>query len=382
MPEELKGYKLGIWDETNQLQEALMFEPGLEAYLGTLLPQEESLFFDSFDIVKGKKEFENLVQILQELGVNVHNGRDILGTHPNFEPINAVSSQQIGDIEKASEFGLIHSITKKYPKADFGTVSALFYSDATKYGLNEAYALNYWLSFGTPLCNMYFSRDQFNVVGNKLVASKMKFPIRQPEVTVAAYILDKLGIHPDLEITGPGTFEGGDMIVWNGAVYIGNGMRTSQHAIEQILPHIPKGYDLFAVKSPNGSFTEEMEIMHLDTYFMPVDKRAVLMCPEVAEQCTVFAYGKNSFHSHGNLLNTIENQGYKVLPVPKGEQKYAAANLLVVKPGEVIVPLSSNGRTISALKEHGANIHYAEIKQLTQGWGGVHCMVGQLSRGE
>ena len=269
----------------------------------------------------------------------------------------------------------------KYPNVNLDIIYELFYSDATRHGIYPAYILNYWLSFGTPLCNMYFSRDQFNVAGDKVILSKMKFPVRQPEVAVTKYILDKLGIPHTVEITEPGTFEGGDAIVWNKVVYIGKGMRTNSDAIEQILPHIPKGYDAFVVEPPNGSFREEMEIMHLDTYFMPIDSNAILLCPDVAEQCNVFVYNKTGLSHHGNLLKTLEHQGYKILDIPKEEQKKASANLLVVKTGEVIVPLSSNGTTVSKLKEYGANIHYAEITQLTQGWGGVHCTVGQLYRG-
>src|SRR3989304_3620167 len=69
------GY--GIRDEVSKLEVAAVFDPGVETYIGTLAPSK-NLFFSNFDILRGREEHSNLVNILEKEGVKIVNFRDAL----------------------------------------------------------------------------------------------------------------------------------------------------------------------------------------------------------------------------------------------------------------------------------------------------------------
>ncbi len=369
-----------VEDEAGVLKLAGVFgPPGMEAELAQQFPPEESLIFP-FDVGEAQKEFKAFVQVLKSKEVMVTNLREAYAK--TLEPA------------KISAAELLDSVGRRFPKVNKKSLKSLLQTDIELVGEEKAVTLNQELSlkYGIPLGNIYFARDQANVVYDTCVLGNMKFDVRKPEVGII-----KKALASEQAITNKpvrfhqvenGTFEGGDMMLFDGSLYIGRGMRTSLSGIQDIACYSPLGFPdqrtggfkpIQVVEIPvTGSWQGDMDIMHLDTFFMPLDSKRVLGCKEVLGKCKLHTvYGRNWGSTESNFLEFLERH-YEVLDVPKAEQESYAANVLVVSPGSVIVPSDYNTGTNEVLKRSGVYTTSLDMRHLTMGLGATHCMALQL----
>lgn len=173
-----------VEDEIGNLKSVGLFgPPGVESYLAQFWPQEQSLFFGNFDVVKARDEFEGLVKLLEGLDVQVVD-------------LKAGFCSGLSEPEISAEL-LVKKLLEKVEKADTKILEALLQKDAVKFGEAKAVALNLPLSYEPeiPMGNIYFARDQSNVLIDKCILGKMKFPIRQPEVGIIHKVLQNLRLH-------------------------------------------------------------------------------------------------------------------------------------------------------------------------------------------
>jgi N-dimethylarginine dimethylaminohydrolase len=258
---------------------------------------------------------------------------------------------------------------------DVGTLAHLLDLDAKMYGSEDkAIAMNAALSLipELPLGNIFFARDQANVLFDTCFLSNMKYPIRQPEVAVIKAALEKMGYKKFVQITD-GTFEGGDGMVMKGAAYIGSGMRTSPAAVAQIAGCLQdQGKLTYMVTIPDqGGWHENMEVMHLDTFGMPVSQSHYYGCIPVLQQCTT----KNMLSGEDEtFMAHLMGKGFNICGIPVDEQKNYAANMMGVKPGVVVAPSDYNPETTASLINDGITVHSAKLIHLTQAVGATHCM--------
>lgn len=356
-----------VTNEVGELKKAGLFgPPGIESYLTQFFEPGISLFFDSFDVIEGQSEFKGLARLLQSLGIEVI---DLKGAYScTLQPPDLNAEE------------LLDGLLKKVPQSDKSVLEKLLHLDAQSYGEEKAVALNERLSLypALPMGNIFFARDQANVVFDTCVLSNMKFDIRKPEVAVIYNALKSLGYSKFLQVSY-GAFEGGDAMIIGNEIYIGNGMRTEFQGAQQIARYFKQqGKKVYAVKIPEtGSFNGDMEIMHLDTFFMPLTDSKAIGCLQVLEGCKVvdLETGRES-----PFLDHLVNAGYVVLDVPKKEQKNYAANMLVTKPGTAVVPLDYNPITAETLTKNGVKVYSAALSHLTKAVGATHCMALQIEK--
>ncbi len=356
-----------VTNEVGELKKAGLFgPPGIESYLTQFLAPEVSLFFESFDIIEGQSEFRGLAKLLKSLGIEVI---DLKMAYAGTLPNPTLNAEQF-----------LEMVLRKVPQSDTSVLESLLHSDAQVYGEEKAVALNESLCLSAPLPmgNLFFARDQANVVFDTCLLSNMKFDIRKPEVAVIYNALKSLGYSKFLQISD-GTFEGGDAMIIGNDVYVGNGMRTEFEGVQQIAGYFQQhGKKVYRVKIPRtGSFNGDMEIMHLDTFFMPLTDKKAIGCSKVLEACTVIDLETGR---ELPFLDQLVTAGYAVLNIPKAEQKNYAANMLVIKPGVVIAPSDYNPVTTDILTKNGVTVYSAALSHLTKAVGATHCMTLQIEK--
>ena len=356
-----------VTNEVGELKKVGLFgPPGIESYLTQFFDPEVSLLFESFDVIEGQSEFKGLAKLLQSLGVEVI---DLKGAYVYTLPPPTLNAEK-----------LLEGLLKKVPQSDKSVLENLLHLDAQNYGEEKAVALNESLSLypTLPMGNIFFARDQANVIFDTCVLSNMKFDIRKPEVAVIYNALKSLGYSKFLQVSD-GAFEGGDAMIIGNDVYVGNGMRTDFQGAQQIARYFKQqGKKVYLVKIPRtGSFNGDMEIMHLDTFFMPLTDKKAIGCLQVLEECKVIDLETDS---ELPFLDRLVNAGYDVLNIPKAEQKNYAANMLVTKPGAVIVPSDYNQVTTDTLTKNGVTANSAALLHLTKAVGATHCMALQIEK--
>lgn len=357
--------KFYVADEVAPLRAVGLFgPPGIESYLAQFWPEEESLFLRKFNVREAQSEFDGLAAILEGMGIEVVNLRAAFAQIQNGRPMSA---------EK-----LVKALSEKVPEADKNTIEELMHRDALSYGERNAAALNTALSYkpAIPMGNIHFARDQSNVFLDTCIIGNMAYPVRKAETSVVHKALKSLGYGSFLHLKD-GAFEGGDGMIINGKAYIGAGIRTTPDAVHKIREHLEM--PTFMVENPpSGSWREDMQRIHLDTYFMPLSESKVIGCMEILQSCTIHDLQSGA---ERNFLDYL-GEHFEVLDIPRKEQKNFAANMLVVEPGTVIVPSDYNYHTNAVLEEHGVKTINTGLKQLTGGGGATHCMVLQLEKHE
>tara|TARA_Y100000310_G_scaffold204590_1_gene204830 strand:+ start:1439 stop:2539 length:1101 start_codon:yes stop_codon:yes gene_type:complete len=362
---------MNVTNEVGTLKEVGLFgPPGIETYLAQFYPPEISHFFESFDICAGHQEFLGFQSLLSELGITI---LDLKGAYALKLESPTLSSEELVDklVKKIED----SPHTTESPNKS--TLEYLLQLDANSYGEEAAVALNEALSLNPelPLGNIFFARDQANVLFDTCFLSNMKNEIRKPEVAIIKSALLEMGCTNFYQVS-EGTFEGGDAMIIGGDVYIGCGMRTDPKAVAEIATELyKKGIDTYQLSVPDqGSWKGNMEIMHFDTFGMHVDDSIVYGCKSVFYQCTATSMQTKKTES---LMDHFITKGITVEDIPQEEQKNYAANMLVVAPKTVIVASDYNPKTTAKLQNNGVQVYSAKLEHLTQAVGATHCMALQ-----
>lgn len=397
--------EVGVWSEIAPLRKLIIWgEPGCETALGQLLPQKESLFLQNFDVAVGRGEYIRMKQMLLDQGVDLVVVKDAYAKVTERQPFPSAptSLQELERkmIERAIELYEKHHIGDL--EKVIGWISGLLAADAESYGEDSAIKLNWILSLAgeKPMSNIFYARDQSNVIGDRIVMSKMRYPIRVPEVELYRQAYEQLGLGSLTFMTSQGTIEGGDTMIWGDTCYIGVAVRTSREAVEEIYRGIGKrlekrGIKMAIVENPelvelniglgDKPTDDDMNSMHLDTFWTPLGSDTVLACmEEVSMRRIAFVSEKDGgvvFEEAENFADYMERRGFKVINVTRQEQHDYSTNLLHLGNGTVIVPLEKNERVISELRKIGLNVLTPDIKELVGGYGAVHCMTASLVRG-
>ena len=386
----------GVTDENDTLRTALLWGPvSTETYLASLHPEDVSLFYDDMDVIGARAEFHGFHQALSEQGVELAIGRDILADveqEPTVPSIDALADLLLA---KAREIEEAHD---KYSGKDHeAIIRALLDRDVKRYGEPTAIALNEQLALfaSLPLGNIMFACDQMKFIGEKRVRSRFAFPIRKPEAQLFQQIYDQLGMNECIKVPDGETFEGGDLYIHNGVVYIGVGARTSMGAVKHIFTEArgeldKNGLSMAAVvdqKLTGKSRRESMDYMHLDTWSAPLDKRTVMVYPEEANGRMVALLSEDRDGavrvSETGLSYTdfLRRRGSDVIEHDvEEEQRGFAFNNLCIDDKTVLVANGANHGLLETLERLGKNVVILDLAESTKGYGAAHCMTAQLLR--
>lgn len=147
-----------------------------------------------------------------------------------------------------------------------------------------------------------------------------------------------------LEIEGPGTIEGGDILTTEAEILVGRSARTDAAGIAELASLVqPRGYRLREVETPPG-------VLHFKTDCSLLDADTIL--------------------STGRLAATGSFAGYRVLTLPDGEE--AAANAIRVND-TVILP-AGFPRTAEMLERAGYRIRPVGNRECAKLDGGMSCL--------
>ena len=399
-----------VFNETDPLKDLVIWgEPGCETILGQLLPEDESLFCKKFDVLEGRSEFKNMQKLLENSGINVIRMKDVIAENPIIDPNMPNTISELSELIKRRGRDF-YEFYKDHP--DYGVnkekgeykgdlrildyVDQILAEDVLKYhGEEKAIALNWTLciSEDRPMANIMYARDQSNALGDKIIMSRMKREIRQPEVKLFRRGYQLLGYEDKLVDVDGGNFEGGDAFMFGNNCLVGCDVRTNQEGIKRIYKGIKsllesRGMKLYSVAYDGEERKpgEEMDAMHLDTYMMPLNEDKVLACGEEVDKRRVelvsFNKGDISFKNIGSLRDFLKLIEVEVIDISKEEQMGYSTNFLHLGNNTVVVPLDDeehrNVNTI--MRKLGLDVKVANIKELVGGYGAVHCMTAALLR--
>lgn len=405
---EING-SFGVFEETEPLRKVVMWgQPGPEAVIAQILPEKISCFLENFSVIKARKEFEVARGMIETYGVEIIQVKDLLIKmidKQNLRPEHTLEGLKDALVQKALTY------SKKYPGGctkEIEEIGGMVDEDATKYKnegavivMNEMLSLS--REFDLPLANVVYARDQSNVAGRAWIWSSMRHEIRQPEVALYQKVLEYSNIvnlsnfDKIVKVTGDGRFEGGDGIVNGGVYYVGIGGRTNWEGVKQIAPAVlSQGLKLVVfrdIKKAKG-LENEMQVMHLDTMWMPSDINTIVACDLQVEGRFAFEVfeekGQLQLKGLGKMDEYMKQRGASIISLSDEEQKAFAPNFLNLGNNTIILSLvkeesinrEAGEQTIEEkLKAEGMVVLNADLKAITKGYGGLHCMTAAIKRG-
>lgn len=392
--------RLGIFEETSILRRNMMWgAPGAECALAQLLPAEVSCFYEQFNVAGARSEFNNTLELLKKTSpkLEIILVKDLFAQMVRRQGLK--SDLNLSDLlakldGKADEFYDKYKIGDSDHLKQVKTWMRDFVNeDVEKYGEKEAIYMNDRLANfeGLPMANVLYARDQSNLAGNVWIWSSMRHEIRQPEVALYKEVIRSSGILGDniiqVEVNEKGRFEGGDLIVSGGICYIGVGGRTTLEGIKQIAPTIIKNglpvvivYDERRDKGLDG----EMDVMHLDTFAMPIDENTFVACSTEVDRRTVkrvtLINGEADIKDWGPLSEFLKMREIDLVEITKEEQEKHASNFVNLGFRTAILTLLTPDLS-EKLRKQRLEIHNADLQNITDGYGGLHCMSAPIERG-
>jgi dimethylargininase len=142
-------------------------------------------------------------------------------------------------------------------------------------------------------------------------------------------------------VKNPGTLEGGDVLITDQGLFVGESQRTNKEGIRQLsicLDHL----QVKAVKT---------KLLHLLCGCCYLSQRTIIIAPD--------------------LVDPNSLPGFRFITIPL-EEAYAA-DALYVGDGRVIIP-SGFPRTVMKLKEAGYRPIEVDVSEFYKGDGGVTCL--------
>ena len=198
-----------------------------------------------------------------------------------------------------------------------------------------------------------FTRDIGFVIDQTLYVASLKRTIRQGEQQVLKRELEKKQI-PFNEIQS-GTIEGGDVIVEQGMLFVGESSRTSRESVKQLSTAHPDR-TIHIIR-----FDEKY--LHLDCVFNPVSRNMALIYREAISPDSV----------------KILEQHYQLIEVTKEEQFTLATNVLSIGHNKVI-GLPQNIRANAKLREAGFTVIEVDFSEIIKSGGSFRCITLPIRR--
>ena len=397
-----KKFESGIrvYSEIGQLRKVLVKRPGRELHFISPSNCTELLFSAILDWRQAGKEHDAFCKILTQNGVEVVYIEDLL-----LETWNSVTDKE-RDLFIKKYISESKVKDKKLEQKIFN-----YLKSRSAYGVFDsmiAGITTYDLQIGKerdilvtqPMPNMYFTRDTFSSVGNGIVVSSMKYPVRKRETLFIWFIFTYHPVYKHtpqyLDRNNEFTIEGGDVFPYNDdTLVIGVSDRTKIESIKDLAKHLYESKDSKFKRIVAINVPHKWNLMHLDTWLTMVDYDKFLYSPNVtanlkfwkidltAPKLTMVEYDSNL----ESLLESIIGKLPVMIPVAGSfsqlavdvETHFDATNFLVIKPG-LVVGYGRNYHTIEALRKAGVEVLTFDGDQLSLGMGSSRCMSMPLVR--
>lgn len=404
--------QVNVRNEIMPLKRVLLHRPGQE--VENLTPEYlERLLFDDIPwLEQAQKEHDAFAEILRENGVEVVYLDELAAEAINDPKVKEEflnqfikeadvtcpkTAQQVYDYLNAIEDNkaLIQKTMagirrEEIPASEHASLADL---------VDQSYPF-----ITDPMPNLYFTRDPFATVGDKISLNRMYSVTRNRETIYADFIFR---YHPEYKGTQKiynrdfvPSIEGGDILNLSAEVVaVGISQRTTPQAIEEFARQLffktegNKVTTVLAIDIP-----KTRAYMHLDTVFTQVDYDKFTIHPGIQGPLQVFAISKGegeelkieklNMELEDILSTYLKLDNVTLIPCGRGdaiaaerEQWNDGSNTLCIKPGHVVV-YSRNYVTNELLEKHGITLHIIPSSELSRGRGGPRCMSMPLLREE
>lgn len=185
-----------------------------------------------------------------------------------------------------------------------------------------------------------FVEDTALVLEELAVIARPGAASRRPETESVAAALGRF--RPLRRIGGPGTLDGGDVLLTGRVLFVGlSGRTTSEGAAELARLVAPAGYEVRLVPVRG--------CLHLKSAVSEVADATLLINPE--------------------WVDPADFEGYRLIPIDPAEE--FAANALRI--GTQVIHAASFPRTAQRLRAEGFDVRKVEADELAKAEGGVTC---------
>lgn len=190
-----------------------------------------------------------------------------------------------------------------------------------------------------------FVEDTMVVYGDLAVIARAGAPERRPEILAAESMVRELGYRV-VRIEEPGTLDGGDVLKFDGTVWVGLGGRTNLAGVEQLRAHVTQfGASVIAVPVA--------KVLHLKSGVTALPDGTVIGFEPLVDDPSVWA---------GHFLS---------VPEPSGAH--------VVHLGETTVLMAASApATVRLLEERGLTVVTVDISEFEKLEGCVTCLSVRL----
>lgn len=413
--------QLSVHNEVGRLRQVMLHRPGDE--LLNLSPSNlEPLLFDDIPFLEtARAEHDTFARILAEEGVEVLYLEDLLTQ--TLEGSARLRRQFRDDYLRESGLAGSRTIAAVRERLDAIADTRAFVDKIIcgirrdELDLGHAWSLELADLVGTaqsgnphlvvdPMPNLYFTRDNFTVVGNGVNLNSMHSVTRRRETLLGYYVFTYHPLYRDTPVwyqrSSPYTLEGGDFLNLSAhTVAIGISQRTVSAAIDLYARNAFWGRErqleverIYAFLIP-----DTRAMMHLDTVFTQVDVDAFLYHPGILDTLEVYCVtrgarvGELCIERLDDPLDAILARAMDLDSVRLvrcgGNDAIAAAreqwndgsNTLAVSPGRVFV-YQRNAVTNDILYKEGFELLEIPSAELSRGRGGPHCMSMPFVRDE
>lgn len=403
---------LCVHNEIGRLRTVMLHRPGNELLNLSPVNLEPLLFDDIPYLAAAQSEHDTFARMLRDEGVEVLYLEDLLTEALDSAP----DLRQRFTDEYCCESGLVGTCTSTAVRSVLDGISSTkdFVKkvicgirrdelDLPKHGAMELPDLVNASHSGNPdlivdpMPNLYFTRDDFTIIGCGASINHMSRTARKRETLLGRYVLTH---HPKYKGTPlwydrdvPHNLEGGDIInLGRDVVAIGISQRTSPAAIDHYAKtvfwdrHDAEVTKVYAFRIPH---TRAM--MHLDTVFTQLDETTFLYHPGIIDTLEIFRITPSA-KTGTTIVRRLDKTVDKVLAEALGtesvrliqcggsdpiaasrEQWNDGSNTLAVSPGRIFV-YQRNSVTNEILYKAGYDLLEIPSAELSRGRGGPHCM--------
>ncbi len=416
--------RLKIRAEWEKLESVLMHTPGIEIDYAMLAPKP-FLFERSFRTTRAVQEHRQLQDTLRENGVRVSVLEDEMifraEKSSKFRESleekvlrNSIFYGEIADTEEAKkEFArnlsgldarnLFHFLTLE-PSIDLKKTENVQYP--TVYS-------------NIPLANLYFMRDQQIVTPEGVIIGNMRSLQRRKETEITDFFFNQIAEDGAVKRVSEGYLEGGDFLPAKDFALFGVGPRSTTEGVFSAIQTGIAGFDEYCiVENPvydfmEGGTRDPMINMHLDTYFNIAGEGIAVGSVTLLKKASASVYtvddGKPARIETTNLMDYLSRKGFRVIDLSVREQLSYSSNFLTISDRKIVAVNSPDvlkrlvassvfsESVLNAIKhddtpeaqafprgkrahDYGLDVIEVDLKELTGGYGGAHCMTASTSR--